>query len=75
MTLLIRKNETQFEKHELGEFGFVPLLEDKTRIHGISLTRMFLLYTTIALNFLSAAAINNRKSSVFLVLVFQVILI
>jgi protein-L-isoaspartate(D-aspartate) O-methyltransferase len=31
MTLL--KNETQFEKHELGEFGFVPLLEDKTRIH------------------------------------------
>jgi protein-L-isoaspartate(D-aspartate) O-methyltransferase len=29
MTLLIRKNETQFEKHELGEFKFVPLLEDK----------------------------------------------
>jgi protein-L-isoaspartate(D-aspartate) O-methyltransferase len=29
MTLLIRKNETQFEKHELGEFRFVPLLEDK----------------------------------------------
>jgi protein-L-isoaspartate(D-aspartate) O-methyltransferase len=28
MTLLIRKNETQFEKHELGEFKFVPLLED-----------------------------------------------
>jgi protein-L-isoaspartate(D-aspartate) O-methyltransferase len=27
MTLLIRINETQFEKHELGEF--VPLLEDK----------------------------------------------
>jgi protein-L-isoaspartate(D-aspartate) O-methyltransferase len=29
MTLLIRVNETQFEKHELGEFKFVPLLEDK----------------------------------------------
>ena len=29
MTLLIRKNETQFEKHELGEFKFVPLLENK----------------------------------------------
>ena len=29
MTLLIRKSETQFEKHELGEFRFVPLLENK----------------------------------------------
>ncbi|CAM2991649.1 protein-L-isoaspartate(D-aspartate) O-methyltransferase [Flavobacterium succinicans] len=29
MTLLIRKNATQFEKHEFGEFRFVPLLEDK----------------------------------------------
>jgi len=29
MTMLIRKNETQFEKHELGEFRFVPLLENK----------------------------------------------
>ncbi len=29
MTLLIRKNETQFEKHEFGDFKFVPLLEDK----------------------------------------------
>ncbi|WP_066309579.1 protein-L-isoaspartate(D-aspartate) O-methyltransferase [Flavobacterium sp. TAB 87] len=29
MTLLIRKNETQFEKHEFGEFRFVPLLEDR----------------------------------------------
>ena len=29
MTLLIRKNEAQFEKHEFGEFRFVPLLEDK----------------------------------------------
>ncbi len=29
MTLLIRKNETQFEKHEVGEFRFVPLLKDK----------------------------------------------
>lgn len=29
MTLLIRKNEKQFEKHELGNFRFVPLLENK----------------------------------------------
>lgn len=29
MTLLIRKSETQFEKHEFGDFRFVPLLEDK----------------------------------------------
>ncbi|WP_103071440.1 protein-L-isoaspartate(D-aspartate) O-methyltransferase [Aquimarina sediminis] len=29
MTLFIRKSETAFEKHELGEFRFVPLLEDK----------------------------------------------
>jgi protein-L-isoaspartate(D-aspartate) O-methyltransferase len=29
MTLLIRKSETQFEKHELGEFRFVPLLGNK----------------------------------------------
>ena len=29
MTLLIRKNETQFEKHEFGDFKFVPLLEKK----------------------------------------------
>ncbi len=29
MTLFIRKTETQFEKHEFGEFRFVPLLEDK----------------------------------------------
>lgn len=29
MTMLVRKNETQFEKHEYGEFRFVPLLEDK----------------------------------------------
>ncbi len=29
MTLLIRKNETQFEKQEFGEFKFVPLLENK----------------------------------------------
>ena len=29
MTLLIRKNETQFEKHGGGEFKFVPLLENK----------------------------------------------
>jgi protein-L-isoaspartate(D-aspartate) O-methyltransferase len=29
MTLLIRKNEKQFEKHEFGAFRFVPLLENK----------------------------------------------
>lgn len=29
MTLLIRRSETQFEKHEFGDFRFVPLLEDK----------------------------------------------
>jgi len=29
MTMLIRKSETQFEKHEFGEFRFVPLLENK----------------------------------------------
>lgn len=29
MIKLIRKNETQFEKHEYGDFKFVPLLEDK----------------------------------------------
>ena len=29
MTMLVRKNETQFEKHEYGEFRFVPLLENK----------------------------------------------
>ena len=29
MTMLVRKNETQFEKHEFGDFKFVPLLEDR----------------------------------------------
>ena len=29
MTLFIRKDTTNFEKHEFGEFRFVPLLEDK----------------------------------------------
>ncbi|TBX66589.1 protein-L-isoaspartate(D-aspartate) O-methyltransferase [Flavobacterium silvisoli] len=29
MTMLIRKNERQFEKHEFGDFRFVPLLQDK----------------------------------------------
>ena len=29
MTLLIRKNETQFEKHEFGDCKFVPLLANK----------------------------------------------
>ena len=29
MTLIIRKGPKEFEKHELGDFRFVPLLEDK----------------------------------------------
>ena len=29
MTLFIRKDVKEFEKHEFGEFRFVPLLEDK----------------------------------------------
>ena len=29
MTLFIRKDAKEFEQHELGEFRFVPLLEDK----------------------------------------------
>ena len=29
MTQLVRKSETQFEKHEFGDFKFVPLLENK----------------------------------------------
>ena len=29
MTLYIRKDVKEFEKHELGEFRFVPLIEDK----------------------------------------------
>ncbi len=29
MTLFVRKSETAFEKHEYGEFRFVPLLENK----------------------------------------------
>ncbi|MFL0354410.1 protein-L-isoaspartate(D-aspartate) O-methyltransferase [Xanthomarina sp. GH4-25] len=29
MTLFIRKGPKEFEKHEFGEFRFVPLLEDK----------------------------------------------
>lgn len=29
MTLIIRKSEKEFEKHNLGAFRFVPLLEDK----------------------------------------------
>ena len=29
MTVLIRLNETQFEKHEYGDFRFVPMLKDK----------------------------------------------
>ena len=29
MTLFIRKDIKEFEKHELGEFRFVPLLENK----------------------------------------------
>ena len=30
MTLFVRVSEKEFEKHEFGEFKFVPLLEDKT---------------------------------------------
>ena len=29
MTLFVRKSTTQFEKHELGDFAFVPMLEEK----------------------------------------------
>jgi len=29
MTLIIRKGPKEFEKHEFGDFRFVPLLEDK----------------------------------------------
>jgi protein-L-isoaspartate(D-aspartate) O-methyltransferase len=29
MTLFIRKSAKEFEKHELGDFAFVPLLEEK----------------------------------------------
>lgn len=29
MTMLIRKSATEFEKHEYGEFRFVPMLEDR----------------------------------------------
>ncbi|MDO4728645.1 MAG: protein-L-isoaspartate(D-aspartate) O-methyltransferase [Bacteroidota bacterium] len=29
MTMLVRKNETQFEKYQYGVFRFVPLLQDK----------------------------------------------
>lgn len=29
MTLFVRKSEKEFEKHEFGEFRFVPLLENK----------------------------------------------
>lgn len=29
MTVFVRKDEKEFEKHEYGEFRFVPLLEDK----------------------------------------------
>jgi len=29
MTLFIRKSAKEFEKHELGDFAFVPMLEEK----------------------------------------------
>jgi protein-L-isoaspartate(D-aspartate) O-methyltransferase len=29
MTLIVRRSEKEFERHELGTFRFVPLLEDK----------------------------------------------
>lgn len=31
MTLFIRKAETEFEKHELGDFRFVPMLKDSNK--------------------------------------------
>lgn len=30
MTLFIRKSNKEFEKHELGDFAFVPMLEEKS---------------------------------------------
>jgi protein-L-isoaspartate(D-aspartate) O-methyltransferase len=29
MTLFIRKTSKEFEKHELGDFAFVPMLQKK----------------------------------------------
>ncbi|MCD9596781.1 protein-L-isoaspartate O-methyltransferase, partial [Tenacibaculum maritimum] len=29
MTLFIRKSPKEFEKHELGDFKFVPMLQEK----------------------------------------------
>ena len=29
MTLFIRTSEKEFEKHELGDFAFVPMLEER----------------------------------------------
>ena len=29
MTLFIRKSEKEFEKHEFGDFMFVPMIQDK----------------------------------------------
>ncbi len=31
MTLFIRKGDTSFEKHEFGDFRFVPLLKDSNK--------------------------------------------
>jgi protein-L-isoaspartate(D-aspartate) O-methyltransferase len=31
MTLYIRKSEKNFEKHELGDFRFVPMLKDSNK--------------------------------------------
>ena len=41
MTLFIRKSEKEFEKEELGNFRFVPLLEDKNWFFssGVSIAR------------------------------------
>ena len=30
MTLFIRKSNKEFEKHELGDFAFVPMLEKRS---------------------------------------------
>ena len=31
MTLFIRKGEKEFEKHEFGEFRFVPMLKESQK--------------------------------------------
>ncbi|MDH3322310.1 MAG: protein-L-isoaspartate O-methyltransferase, partial [Flavobacteriaceae bacterium] len=31
MTLFVRKGETEFDKHEFGDFRFVPMLKDSNK--------------------------------------------